>query len=58
MTLQRWFLIPATTILALALGDRIHVEHRLSTVEAAYQDIQQRLDRIEGKVDQLVSRGQ
>lgn len=57
MTLPRWLLIPLTTIMALGLGDRIHVEHRLSTVEAAYVDIQQRLDRIEGKVDTLIERG-
>lgn len=58
MILQKWFLVPFVAVLLGAIGDRLHVEHRLSTVEAAYMDIQQRLDRIEGKVDQLVSRGQ
>lgn len=58
MMIPRWILISFLTLGVSALVDRIHMEGRMSTVEAAYIDIQHRLDRIEGKVDQLVERGQ
>lgn len=58
LTLPKWFLVPLVTLLLSWSFDRLNVEHRLTAVEAAYRDIQGRLDRIEGKVDTLVQRGQ
>jgi hypothetical protein len=56
MRIPRWILVPFVTLALGASADRLHVENRLSTMEASYKDIQNRLDRIEMKVDQLVNR--
>jgi hypothetical protein len=57
MTIPRWLFVPFVTLVLGASADRLNVERRLTTVEASYKDIQNRLDRIESKVDQLVQRG-
>ena len=57
MRFPRWLLIPFLTVALGMTADRVNLEHRLSTLESSYKDIQQRLDRIEGKVDMLVERG-
>jgi hypothetical protein len=57
MHIPRWLLIPFLTLVLSAAADRLHVENRITTVEQSYRDIQNRLDRIETKVDQLVQRG-
>jgi peptidoglycan hydrolase CwlO-like protein len=57
MTIPRWLFVPFVTLALGASADRLNVERRLTTVEASYKDIQNRLDRIESKVDQLVQRG-
>jgi hypothetical protein len=57
MHIPRWLIVPFVTLVLGASADRLHVENRLTTVEQSYKDIQNRLDRIEMKVDQLVQQG-
>jgi hypothetical protein len=54
MNIPRWLIVPFLTLILGGAADRLNVERRLTTVEASYQDIQNRLNRIEMKVDQLV----
>ena len=56
MNIPRWLLVPILSLVLGGAADRLNVERRLTTVEASYMDIQNRLSRIEMKVDQLVQK--
>jgi hypothetical protein len=54
MRFPRWILIPLVSAIVAIAADRLRVEYRLASVEEAYKMINDRLGRIETKLDQVI----
>jgi hypothetical protein len=56
MRVPRWLWLSLLPLLMAIGGDRMHTETRISKLEESKQEVIQRLDRIEHKVDRIIER--
>jgi hypothetical protein len=56
MRVPRWLWLSLLPLLMAIGGDRMRTETRISRLEESKQEVIQRLDRIEHKVDRIIER--